>query len=121
MVLCLIVDDDKASSKIAADVAGQMGLEVAIENSGASAITFCGSRMPDVIILDVYMPKMDGVEFLRQLHKMIGGRKPYVIGYSAGTDINVVKALKDEGINAYIVKPFSTAALQAKIKESGKV
>lgn len=121
MTLCLVVDDDKMSCKIAADVAGQMGLEVAIEMNGLSALAYCNSRMPEIIILDINMPKMDGISFLRELHKMIGGRNVYVVACTARNDMETVKALKAENVNAYVVKPFSTDTLKSKLKESGKL
>jgi CheY-like chemotaxis protein len=121
MTLCLIVDDDKMSCKIAADIAGEMGLQVAVENNGMSALSYCNGRLPDIIILDINMPRMDGIAFLHELHRMIGGRSVYVIACTARSDIETVKALKNENVNAYVVKPFSADTLKAKLKESGKL
>ena len=118
MPLCLVVDDDPMSCKMAADIAGSTGLQVRMEQNGIAALSFCKSQMPDVIILDVLMPRMDGIEFLRELHRMIGGRRPYVIACTAVSDMNTIQSLQKEEINSYIVKPYTRDTLIAKIKAS---
>lgn len=121
MTTCLIVDDDPMSCKVAANIAGSLGLEVHIEPNGLAAILFCEHHMPDIIILDIIMPKMDGIAFLHELHKMLGGRRPYVIACTVSRDLETVQKLKKEGVKAYIAKPFETNVLETKIKESGLV
>ena len=119
MPVCLVVDDDPMACKIAADVAGSLGLQVQIEANGMAATLFCKAVIPDIIILDIEMPKMDGIGFLKELHKMIGGRHAHVIACTAKSDLETVRTLKEEGVKGYIVKPFDPEALADKIRESG--
>ncbi len=121
MALCLILDDDQADCKAAADIAISIGLEVRIENNARAALVACGEKMPDIVILDILMPQMDGVEFLQAMHKKIGGRRPYVIVSTAVSDVATINSLKKEGINAYILKPYKKDSFIGKLKESGLV
>jgi CheY-like chemotaxis protein len=121
MALCLIVDDDLSDCKAAADIAMSVGLEVRVENNARAALVACGEKMPDIVILDIMMPQMDGVEFLNALHKKIGGRRPHVIVSTALSDVATITSLKKEGINGYILKPYKIDNLIGKLKESGLV
>lgn len=121
MVFCLVIDDDPMACKIAADVAGSLGMQVRTELNGQSAINFCNDIMPDIIILDIQMPRLDGIGFLKELHRKIGGRRPYVIACTALNDVETVTTLKNMGIKGYLAKPFDASNLESKIRQSGLV
>lgn len=121
MALCLVVDADPASSRLSSKIAGSLGMEVYTVNNGVAAASFCQNRIPDIIILELELPKLDGIGFLNQLHKMLGGMNPYVIVCTTQVDKQTLSILKDKNIRGFIVKPYDPKVLATKLKESGRL
>ena len=115
MVLCLVVDDDEIVCEIAAKALASWNLQVVIKQDGLEALRWCAETIPDFIILDMKMPNVDGFTFISTLHKMINGHKPKVIASTGLCDRETVEKLKEDGIAAYLVKPYSMAALKEKL------
>ena len=119
MAICLIVDDNHIDAKDEAEIAKSLGFETKIVESGSTALSFCDKQMPEVIILDILIPVMDGKEFLRNLRGKLGGQRPFVIICTTSHDIETIQDLKKYGISGYIVKPYPADKLINKLKESG--
>jgi len=115
MVLCLVVDDDEMTCKVASESLLSWGFKVMVKHDGLDALTWCAVRMPDFIILDMKMPNVDGFTFMATLHKMSNGRKPKVIASTGLRDPETVKKLRENGVAAYLVKPYSMEALKEKL------
>ena len=81
--------------------------------SGREGLTLASSNAPDVILLDLGLPDMDGVEVLREIRAQ--SKTPVVIVSARGLERDKVAAL-DLGADDYIVKPFGTAELLARIR-----
>ncbi|HZQ96260.1 MAG TPA: response regulator [Candidatus Sulfotelmatobacter sp.] len=104
----LIVDDSSVMRKIIERSLRQAGLPLArvIEAAnGAEALTLLGKNPVDLILVDINMPVMDGLEFVRQA-KNIVGETPMVMITTEGSESQVVKALS-LGARDYIRKPFT--------------
>ncbi len=101
----LIVDDERDLLQLLRKVISKKcGCEVDIADSGASGLELAANRMPDVVLTDIKMPAMDGLEFLRRL-KTLDPTITTLIMTGYGTIEMAVRALK-EGAYDFFEKPF---------------
>lgn len=109
-VRALIVDDSSVMRKIVERSLRQAGLdlsEVREAGNGAEALAALQHSTVDLILCDINMPVMDGVEFLRQLQRQEHGKGvPVVMITTEGSESHVVQALS-LGARGYIRKPFT--------------
>ena len=116
---CLIVDDSSVIRKVARRILEGLKFEITEAEDGEQATAVCQSRMPDVILLDWNMPKMDGYEFLRLLRKMPNGDVPRVVFCTTENDVAHIARALHAGADEYIIKPFDKDIIQAKFQEVG--
>lgn len=96
----------------------KLGLRTQICTNGREAIEYCRKNpMPELVLLDGYIPEMDGVSFLRELRLMPGGEKPYVVFCSSSLDrVDVAEAL-DVGAECHFPKPITRDQIVYAIKQ----
>ena len=109
----LIVEDDRAICNFIRRVLEANGYEALIVNTGREAISMLASHCPDVVILDLGLPDMDGIEVLKSVRKW--SNLPVVVVSARQYESDKVEAL-DCGADDYLVKPFGTAELLARIR-----
>ncbi len=106
----MIVDDSSVMRKIVERSLRQAGLdlaEVLEAGNGAEALGLLQNKSVDLILSDINMPVMDGLEFVRQLHALDPSHKtPVVMITTEGSESHVVQALQC-GAKGYIRKPFT--------------
>jgi two-component system chemotaxis response regulator CheY len=106
----LIVDDSSVMRKIVQRSIRQAGIEVETvleAGNGAEALMVIGKEPVDLVLCDINMPVMDGLEFVKTLATMETGKKiPVVMITSEGSESHVVEALS-AGAKGYIRKPFT--------------
>ena len=73
---CLVVDDSSVIRKVARRILEGLEFQIAEAEDGEQALEACRRQMPDAVLLDWNMPKMDGYEFLRALRRMPHGDRP---------------------------------------------
>lgn len=113
----LLVDDDKFMRMLATAALKPLGCEILEAIDGESAVAAAREHRPDVIILDVVMPRMDGFAVLDALRHDEATRDIAILMVTtAGTSADV-KHGADEGADGYIVKPFNHAELRAKVSQ----
>jgi CheY-like chemotaxis protein len=100
----LVVDDDANIREMLDMVLVSEGFEVVTAAHGAAALTLVDQIRPDVILLDMKMPVMDGWEFLRRYRQRPGQKVPVVVLTAAQDD---KRRAADTGADAYIAKPFA--------------
>jgi len=109
-IRALIVDDSAVMRKIVERSLRQAGLdlsEVREAGNGAEGLAAIGENSVDLILCDINMPVMDGIEFLRQLQSNQKARGvPVVMITTEGSESHVVQALS-VGARGYIRKPFT--------------
>lgn len=111
--LALIVDDDEAMVEMLKLILRRAEFNVVGAEGGHEAVAKCAKMTPDVILLDIMMPDMDGWETYSNLRKMTDA--PVVV-VSAGTmDDWIVRAF-DMGMEDYVTKPFSAKEVVARVK-----
>jgi CheY-like chemotaxis protein/MinD-like ATPase involved in chromosome partitioning or flagellar assembly len=112
----LIVDDDPDLQRLMSLVLEMAGYEVVTANNGAEALIKIRSDRPDLILLDIMMPEMDGFETCRRLRKLPEGAHIPVIMLSAADQVtDKVKGLR-VGANDYVTKPADSRELLARIE-----
>lgn len=112
----LIVDDTPANLRVLSATLSDRGYEVRCVNSGAMALTVARNAPPDLILLDIKMPEMDGYQVCQQLKSDPKTYEIPVIFLSALDDIaDKVKAFTAGGVD-YITKPFQTEEVLARVK-----
>ena len=109
----LIVEDDRAIFNFIRRVLEANGYEALIVHTGREAISMLTSHCPDVMLLDLGLPDMDGLQVLTQLRKW--SLLPVVVVSARTDESEKVRAL-DEGADDYITKPFGTSELLARIR-----
>jgi two-component system, OmpR family, response regulator len=109
----LLVDDDQNLREVARYALSQAGFLVEEAANGRDALAAARARPPDLIVLDVRMPEMDGLEVCRELRKT--SRVPIVFLSSADEEIDRVLGLELGG-DDYLGKPFSPRELVARAK-----
>jgi len=121
MKTCLIVDDSSVIRKVARRILEGLEFRIAEAENGEEAIGRCQNEMPDAILLDWNMPKMDGYEFLRLLRRLPSGDKPKVVFCTTENDVAHIARALHAGANEYIMKPFDKEIVEAKFQEVGLI
>jgi DNA-binding response OmpR family regulator len=112
----LVVDDTPENLRLLSGMLGERGLEVRPVTSGRMALKAAARQPPDLVLLDVNMPEMDGFEVCRRLREEPGTRDVPVIFLTALTDHgDKVKAFAAGGVD-YITKPFHIDEVMARVK-----
>ena len=109
----LIVDDDQGLRTVLAAALGDEGFTVAQAGDGAAGLRAFESDGADLIILDILMPEMDGLEVCRRIRRK--SAVPIVLLSSRGDEVDRVTGL-ETGADDYVTKPFSTRELVARIR-----
>lgn len=109
----LVVDDDQAIAEMVSIVLRGKGFEVVTTPDGASALEAFGQVRPDLVLLDLMLPGMDGIEVCRRLRRDSG--VPVIMLTARSDTADVVEGL-EAGADDYLTKPFEPDELVARIK-----
>ena len=111
----LIVEDEKSIAHFISTILTANGYEAMRASTGAEAMSMISSHCPDLVILDLGLPDMDGLEVLQKLRSW--SDVPVIIISARTKEQEKVSAL-DLGADDYITKPFGTGELMARIRTS---
>lgn len=109
----LVVDDERGLAKIIRLNLEQDGFEVVEANNGAQAMDKLRTSLPDLILLDVMMPDMDGFTVLKMVREI--GSTPVIMLTAKGQEEDKIKGL-ELGADDYVTKPFSPRELTSRIR-----
>jgi len=115
----LIVDDSAVIRRVARRIFETLHFRTAEAESGAQALAECEKAMPDVILADWRMPKMDGLEFVGALRKLPGGDAPKVLYCAVERDLGQVARAKRAGADDFILKPFDAEIVRRHLIQNG--
>lgn len=111
----LVVDDDEFQRKIIGQILGAENYHLIFAGDGFEALNLLRKTQPDVILMDVMMPNMDGMETTRRLKAAPQSAKTPVIMVTGKSEGKVVVNSLKAGAVDFVVKPFDRATLVAKI------
>ena len=109
----LVVDDEKPISDIIKFNMAKEGYEVLTAFDGREALEVFAAENPDIIILDLMLPEIDGLEVARTIRKT--SNVPIIVLSAKDTEFDKVIGL-EIGADDYVTKPFSNRELQARVK-----
>jgi DNA-binding response OmpR family regulator len=114
----ILIADDEPNIVVSLEfLMKQKGYAVRVANTGEDALAAIGEFGPDLILLDVMMPRMSGYDLCQRVRENPAWQAIRIIMLSAkGRDIEVTKGMA-VGADAYVTKPFSTKDLIAKVQE----
>ena len=112
----LVVDDEPANLQVLYKVLGEQEYDVSVASSGAEALEIVDQACPDLVLLDLMMPGIDGLEVCRRLRAVEATRNlPVIILTASGEDQHVLEAFA-VGATDYVVKPFRTDEVCARVE-----
>jgi two-component system KDP operon response regulator KdpE len=107
----LMIDDDETLLELLSDHLKTMGYNALTANSGKQGLELVTQEKPDLVVLDVMMPQMDGWEVCKQLRE--SSRVPIIMLTAKGEEIDKLRGF-NLGVDDYVTKPFSFAELVAR-------
>ena len=112
----LVVDDQAANVRVVGTLLGRKGYTVVPAHSGPEALAAVAGNAPDLILLDMMMPGMDGFELLAALREIPGLRKVPAVFLTAAQDRDLLLRAFDAGAVDYVTKPFMPEELLARVE-----
>ena len=112
----LIVEDEESLARLVAEALKRQGYECSVVHDGDSALEAASEMLPDLIVLDIMLPRLDGFEVTRRLKEDRETRGIPIIMLTARRDEDDVVAGFEMGASDYLRKPFSIAELSARVK-----
>ncbi len=113
----LLIEDHEDNRRIVRDLLSSVGYEIIEAVTGEEGVTLAASHLPDVILMDIQLPHIDGYEATRRIRANPQLRETPIIAVTSyalsGDDAKAYEA----GCTAYVAKPFEPMDLLAKIRE----
>lgn len=113
----LIVEDNVSVSGLLGDVIGGLGCEARVERDGKRALKRIRADPPDLVLIDLRLPGIDGLEVVRALRSEGGLGELPVIALTGYTHVHSSAEALREGCDAFFEKPFEVRALREKVGE----
>jgi len=114
MTKILVIDDEQSIRNLLDTILRRKGYDVVLADSGRQGLELFRRERPDVIVLDLKMPEMDGLTVLRQIHSL-DPKKPVIVLTGAGTP-EVEQQVRALGVTEYVEKEFSLHLLGDSLK-----
>ena len=120
MIVCLLIDDDEDDQEIFSMALEDInsGIQCIMVSNGVAALEKLNAKkplIPDFIFIDVNMPKMNGIECLREIQKLDHLKDAEVFMYSTSSDEKMIEKSKALGAKDFIVKPPGLTLLTEKL------
>ena len=112
----LIVDDEVSILNSLSSILEDEGYEVSVAKSGVEALKLCAATAPELMMLDIWMPEMDGLETLRRLRELVPNTQVMMMS-GHGSIETAVRAIK-LGAYDYIEKPLSLENVTLRVKHA---
>ncbi len=108
----LVVDDNHDSALSLAMMLSIMGHETRTANDGESAVTTAESFLPDVVLLDIGLPKLNGYEVAQRIREQAWGKAMFLIAVTGWGQEEDRRRSTEVGLDVHMVKPVEPAALE---------
>ncbi|MEX1141123.1 MAG: response regulator transcription factor [Thermoleophilaceae bacterium] len=110
----LVVDDEPTIAEVVSRYLERAGYDAPTAGDGLEALRLAGEREPDLVVLDLMLPEIGGLEVLRRLRERAGARTPVILLTAKGEQNDRIAGLRS-GADDYVVKPFSPNELVARV------
>ena len=110
----LVVDDEPTIAEVVARYLDRAGYRTEVAGNGLKALEVAASHRPDLVVLDLMLPGLDGLEVMRRLREQRGERIAVILLTAKGEESDRLIGLR-RGADDYVVKPFSPAELVARV------
>ena len=114
----LIVEDEGALANLLVQALDNEGCEVALARDGIDCMNKITGFRPDVIIMDIMMPKLDGIDTTRLVRRNKAYDNTVIVGLSARTDLDTKTEMITAGADLFFDKPFVMSRLIEEIREA---
>jgi two-component system, chemotaxis family, chemotaxis protein CheY len=121
MKTCLVIDDSSVVRKVARRILEGMQFTISEAEDGVQALDMCRVGLPDVVFLDLNMPRMDGMTFLKEMRNLPGGSRPKVVFCATERDMAHINRALRAGADEFIMKPFDRDIVEAKFQRAGLI
>ncbi len=111
----LVVDDEPTIGEVVCRYLQRAGFATGCALDGPQAIAMSAQQRPDLVILDIMLPGIDGLEVMRRLHEHDGPRPAVILLTAKGEESDRIVGLR-RGADDYVVKPFSPGELLARVE-----
>jgi CheY-like chemotaxis protein len=102
----LIVEDNEDNSLLAQKILSYYGFNTHISSHGNEALKYCETNQPDLILMDLSLPDIDGMEVTRILRKKQGYKNTPIIALTAHAMRGIQEISQEAGLNDFLTKPF---------------
>lgn len=109
----LVVDDEQQITRVLRTTLTAKGYEIRVANDGEMALEIMKDWVPNLIITDLMMPNLDGVQLCKRVRTM--SEVPIIVLSVRGQELSKIEAL-DAGADDYVTKPFSMGELHARVR-----
>jgi DNA-binding response OmpR family regulator len=110
----MVVDDETTIAEVVARYLRRAGYETSVAHDGAQALRLARDERPALVVLDIMLPGIDGLEVMRQIRERPGDTTGIILLTARGEESDRVIGLR-KGADDYVVKPFSPAELVARV------
>jgi len=114
----LIVEDEGALANLLVQALDNEGCDVALARDGIDCMNKVTGFRPDVIIMDIMMPKLDGIDTTRLIRRNKTYDNTVIVGLSARTDMDTKKEMMTAGADLFFEKPFVMSRLIEEVREA---
>lgn len=119
--LILVIEDDEDNLLYHTSILDLSNLQFLKANDARIGLDIAMDKLPNLILLDIVMPKLSGIEIIEILRRNPLTNHIYIIAITGLTFKNQIKLIMDAGCDDYLLKPFQIEDLEAKIKRFLKV
>ena len=113
----LVVDDNRDAAESMAEMLKLLGYSVAVAHDGLEAVEAAERVRPDVVLMDVGMPRMNGLDAARRIRELPSGRGAVIVALTGWGQDNDRARSKEAGCDGHLVKPVSLSDLQSLLVE----
>ena len=112
----LVAEDNRVNQKVAEGMFQRLGLDVVLVRDGLEAIERCSTELFDLVLMDLHMPQLDGLQAARALIEAHGDACPRIVALSADVSAESAARCREVGMDGFLGKPFRIAELEAVLR-----
>ena len=114
----LLVDDNRVNQKVGTKILKRLGLTPDIAANGIEAVRACLGARYDVVLMDIEMPEMDGIEATRRIREALSAEPPFIVALTANAMASDRERYLEAGVDDYLSKPLEPELLVESLKRA---